>query len=329
MKKQADWDNAAWLDDVENWIDGVLKTEGLETSGSIEIIHSRLWSCVLRIPTNSQTLYFKATADFASHEIGLSSFLSKLAPELCPKLIATDVERGWMIMRDGGQRLRESLIAKPEWEHWERLLPEYASLQQEAAKSRDEILALGVRNLGLAELARLYQEWLAVDWFQIDSSEGISTSDYQRLQDLAPLVKEKAEALASYRIPESLHHGDLHDANIFHDGSKYSFFDWGDSSFSHPFFSLRTAFVSVENRFGLDEGSPELIRLRNPYLAAWREYETEAHLLEAFGLAEELWVIPTAQNWAQVILASSPETRQDYAHIMPSLAKELLGLIKA
>jgi hypothetical protein len=234
-----------------------------------------------------------------------------------------------MIMEDGGQRLRESLIEKPDWQHWENLLPQFAKVQEEAAKVPAEILALGIPNRSLAELPRLYQELLAeTDWFQLDLPDGLSAAEYQRLQELVPVVREKAQRLASFAIPESIHHGDLHDANIFHEGSNYAFYDWGDCSFSHPFFSLRTAYVSAEIRFGLDEGSPELQRLRNAYLAAWRDYESEENLPEAFGLAEELWAISSALIWRQTILSSAPDERKDYAHVIPSLSKEFLGLIK-
>ena len=101
---------------------------------------------------------------------------------------------------------------------------------------------------------------------------------------------------------------------------------------THPcrthFFSLRTAYVSVEMRFDLDENSPELYRLRNAYLPAWREFETDQNLQTVFGLALELWSISSALIWNQVIQSLDSESRKDYAHVLLSLAREFLSLIK-
>jgi hypothetical protein len=322
--------DASWFDKVHSWIRDTLSHHNISLNGEIETIHQRPWSCILRVPSNSGSLYFKATVGIAAYEIGLTDYLSKLVPNHSPRLLAVNQERGWMIMQDGGQRLRESLIESPDWNHWETLLPQFAKVQQEVAKVPAELLALGIPNRSLTELPRLYQELLAeTDWFQLDLPEGLSSAEYQRLQDLVPVVQEKSQQLASFAIPESLQHGDLHDANIFHEGNRYAFYDWGDSSFSHPFFSLRTAYVSAEIRFGLDEYSPELQRLRDAYLAAWYEYETPENLIAAFGLAEELWAISSALIWRQSILSSTPEEREDYAHVIPSLSKEFLSLIKA
>jgi hypothetical protein len=324
--QQAEWTQSAWLQEVKDWV----QAQGIQTSGEIENIHQRPWSCILKIPSTMGNLFFKATAGLAAHEIALTDFLSKLMPNHSPKLVAVNSERAWMIMEDGGQRLRESLIQQADWAHWESLLPQFAKLQQEAAKVSGEIYALGLPNRNLEQFPRLYESMLSeTDWFRVDLEDGLSAAELQKLHDLIKVVQEKSDALSGYAIPESIHHGDLHDANIFHNKGMYRFFDWGDSSFSHPFFSLRTSYVSAEMRFGLDEGSPELHRLRNAYLAAWRDYDTEANLLAAFGLAEELWSISSMLIWRQSVLSSAPDERKDYAHVIPSLSKEFLSLIKA
>jgi hypothetical protein len=111
----------------------------------------------------------------------------------------------------------------------------------------------------------------------------------------------------------------LHDANIFHHAGQYQFYDWGDASLSHPFFSLRTAYVSAEIRFGLEENDPSLVRLRDAYLAAWRDYASETDLRDAFALAQSLWAISSALSWQQVVDAST-----GYDHVLPALMEEFL-----
>ncbi len=322
------WNQPGGLEAIHNWIRTALAAQNIPITGEMEQIHNRPWSTIVRIPTGETNLFFKATAGYAAHEIPLCAYLSTLATSATPQLIALRPDQPWLIMRDGGQRLREILIAQPDWSHWQILLPHFAALQIAAAQ-RDELLALGLPDRSLENLPRLYADLIAhSDLYQPDAENGLSDADYQRLHDLIPLVTQKAQQMAAYAVPQSVNHGDLHDANIFYNHGQYAFYDWGDSSFSHPFFSLRTAYVSAETRFDLEENAPELDRLRDAYLPAWREFETDANLHTLFGLAQELWAITSSLTWYQAINALDSDSRKDYAHVLPSLAQELMSLIK-
>jgi aminoglycoside phosphotransferase (APT) family kinase protein len=225
--------------------------------------------------------------------------------------------------------LRETLIAQPDMQRWEELLSRYADVQIELSKHLPQIENLNIPNCSLARLPQLYQSILEQqDWFRIDMENGITAAQYQKLNALLPVIKAKCEQLASYNLPESIHHGDLHDGNIFYNNGQYIFFDWSDSTITHPFFSLRTAYVSAEIRFNLEENAPILNRLRDAYLIPWREFESEERLLEAFGLAQELWAISSTINWYATISHLDKSLQPEYAHILPSLAQELLSLIK-
>ncbi|MBZ0295341.1 MAG: phosphotransferase [Anaerolineae bacterium] len=323
------WDQPGGQEQIRAWIHQTLTTQDVTVTGPIEQIHARPWSMILRIPTQEGNLFFKATAGFAAHEIVLTACLSTITPDAAPQLVAVHPQHPWMIMRDGGQRLREILQTHPDWQHWQNLLPQFAHLQIEAAHHRDRLLDLGLPNRDLDVFPQLYQQWIDdTARFQLGLEHGLSTEEYQRLQDLVPVVEQKAKLLASYAVPVSLHHGDLHDGNIFYHQGQYTFYDWGDASFSHPFFSLRTAYVSAEVRFQLDENAPELDRLRDAYLPAWLEFETEENLRIIFGVAQELWAISSAITWYQVIQALESENQQEYIHVLPSLAKEFLSFIR-
>src|SRR4051794_34812398 len=117
------WLQEGWLESVQDWIQGVLAPQGITITGPLEQFHAYPWSTVLRIPTQSGPLFFKASAGFSAHEASLTAFLSPLHPEQMPRLVAFNQDLGWMIMHDGGQRLREQLQAQLNWGHWETLLP--------------------------------------------------------------------------------------------------------------------------------------------------------------------------------------------------------------
>jgi aminoglycoside phosphotransferase (APT) family kinase protein len=221
------------------------------------------------------------------------------------------------------------MIADPDFKYWEALLPDFAKLQIAAAQDKDTYLKIGIPNRTLEQLPELYEALLAEERrFRIGQSDGVSAEEYQRLHDLKPLIKQKCEELATYPIPQSLHHGDLHDGNIFHNGEHYLFLDWGDCSFSHPFFSLRTAYVSAEIRLELEDYSPKLHRLRDAYLLGWREFGTEEQLLAAFGLAEELWALSSALIWYRSITSLDEASQAEFVHVIPSLAQEFLSFIR-
>lgn len=329
MTNHTPWTEPGWQQTIEDWIRKTIETQGYRITGPLEQFHAYPWSTVLRIPTQSGSLFFKATALYTAQEAALTEALSKLQPESVPRLLAVDAEQGWMIMQDGGQRLREQLQQNLDLSHWEALLPVYAALQQKAAPHIDELIALGVPRRTLAELPALYKEIVAQeDLFLIGPPDGVSEAEYQRLRDLTEVVTQKCAALASYGIPDSIQHGDLHDGNVFYNAPHYAFYDWGDCAISHPFFSLRVPYVSVENRFQLPEGAPEFERLGHSYLSAWRDYATEERLNGALQLAAELWPLGSLLNWYTLISHAEGQERAEYAYTLPSLAQEFLGTIK-
>jgi hypothetical protein len=325
----AAWNQPEWHAAAHDWIRSQLAPQQIIVHGTIEQIHLQPWSTVLRVPTTAGNVFFKATVAILAHEAGFTEFLASLNLDCLPRLLAVDTVRSWMIMRDGGNRLRETLIAQPDMQRWEELLPRYADVQIELSKHLPQIEKLNIPNCNLARLPQLYQSILEQqDWFRIDMENGVTAAEYQKLNDLLPVITAKCEQLASYNIPESIHHGDLHDGNIFYDDEQYIFFDWSDSTITHPFFSLRTAYVSAEICFNLEENAPILNRLRDAYLVPWRQFETQEWLLEAFGLAQELWAISSSINWHHTISNLDKSLQPDYAHILPSLAQELLSLIE-
>ena len=130
-------------------------------------------------------------------------------------------------------------------------------------------------------------------------------------------------------IPDSIHHGDLHDGNVFRGGPLgFWILDWGDASVAHPFCSLRVALVSAENRFGLTENDPALDGLRQIYLAEW----TDLAPLEELGALERL-VRPLASltgalAWQAALSSATEEEAAPYAQAVPALIDECRSLIR-
>jgi hypothetical protein len=283
---------------------------------------------VARVPTAAGPVYFKAVAPALAYEAGLTRRLAELRPDCTQQVLAADPARDWLLLGDGGARLRETLRSEgPHLRRWLDLLPRYAGLQLELAGRVPELRSLGVPDRSPEALPKLLDGLLTeIASLNIDLPDGLPSAALARLRTLGPLLTEGCAELLCYAVPISLHHGDFHDSNIFLRGENYIFLDWGDSSLAHPFFSLRGVFVSVENTFGLPEGAPEFERLRDAYLEPWTRFETPARLRAAFGLAMRFSPLCSALSWQLALSAvppSAPE-RAEYAHAIPSLLQEFL-----
>jgi len=324
--QQEEWLQPEWLDRAYDWITDVLRRKSIDILGNIEQHQVRPWSMVLLVPTEKGSCYFKVSSEALAFETELTHALYQWRPEQVPEVMAHDAEKRWMLTADGGLRLREKFRSGFTVENWSTILSDYATLQQALTENVDKMLSFGVRDRSLAVLPDLYRELLAdSDWLLVDQKGGISSAEYQRLVKASPLVGQMCRQLDGYGIPSSLHHNDLHDGNIFVNNGRYLFFDWGDSSVSHPFFSLRTVFVSIENSFGLEEDHPIFDKLASEYLDAWIEYDTAEKLQRAFIVAKRLWSISSAIKYWTIFGRLGPD-RDYFPEAVPGLMQEFLEL---
>lgn len=329
---QPQWSEPGWLDIVSAWIRVELERLGLSITGPIEQPHVRPWSTVLRVPTSAGSIYFKACAGVLAHEVAVTQALHRWQPNYTLKILAIDPDQGWMLMADGGTTVREAIkasggAAEIGIRHWQRILPRYAELQIDLASHVDELFALGLPNRLPATLPDQTETLLGSrDMLLVDQPEGLTTAEHQRLRGMSGYLRTLCDELTAASVPASIHHGDFHDANVFLDGDRYIFFDWGDSSASHPFFSLRTAFVIIEYFQGYKADSPEIAKLRDAYLEPWQRFGSRDELLAVFDLSVRLSPLTSALAWNRVVSSLDVSLRTDYLDAVPSLLKEFLEL---
>ena len=237
--------------DALDWI-----RAAVEPTGPIEIVHVQPWSTVLRVPTAEGPVWFKAIAPGLRHEVALHRLLAARRPDVVPEPVAADADRGWLLLRDAGTRLRELVQEERSPDRWRGVLTRYAELQLAVAPDAEELLALGVPDLRLATLPDRYAR-LAGELGDV------------RVRAAVPRVRELCEELAGYGIPETVQHDDLHDGNVFvgADGGT-RIVDWGDAVVSHPFLTLSVTLEGVL-QWGLDddaEPSVDTAPFRDAYL---------------------------------------------------------------
>jgi hypothetical protein len=309
------WRDPAWLEEAKAWIDARI---GDARNGPIEQPHVYPWSTVLRVPTADGDLWFKANAPVHVFEAGLSAELARRFPDRVARLVATDSERGWLLMRDAGARLRDVAAGLEQLAHWERLLPLYSELQIALAPAAEELRRLGVPDEGLDTLPLRYERLLGDDdALLLERPEGVTGDELARLRSATPDFVTVCYELAGYGIPETLQHDDFHDGQVFLDSGRYRFLDWGDSCVSHPFHTLVVTLRAIAYRQGLPPGAAELLRLRDAYLEPFAQAHARADLVAAVDLAYRTGTIARALAWHRYVAAREPELRGEDAQAVP------------
>lgn len=301
------WTDERWLAAAHEWIRDRVEELGTTITGPIEQPHVRPWATAMRVPTDAGPVWFKVNAPVLAHEAAVVSVIAGRRPDCVPELLAADLERGWMLMGDGGLRLREIVERERSLIRWLELLPRYAQLQIDLAGHADELVAVGAPDRRLAVLASQYERLLG------DGVEGLPEGDRRRLRGLTARVREMCDQLAGYGLPETIQHDDLHDGQVFVCDGRYLFFDWGDACVSHAFFTMSVTLEGVL-AWGLDdvEGSEDVAPYRDAYLEPFTGYVTRPELEAAHTVALRLGWLCRALNVHRLALGLEPPVREKH-----------------
>jgi hypothetical protein len=307
------WAQPDWLLSARAWIE-----QHARIAGEIEQIHLVPWSTVLRVPAVDGELFFKAASISGTFEPALTLMLAERVPERIAEPVAVELERGWMLTRSAGTRLRELVHSAADLHHWTTLLPAYAALQIELAPEVDELLRLGVPDRRLARIPALLADLLEdTDALMVDLPDGLTSEELARMRKELPEIAKLCAELAGFGIPETLQHDDFHDGNVFVRDGRHVFFDWGDSCVSHPFHTLVVTLRSVAARLDLEPGGSDLLGLRDAYLEPFAVFAEPAALREAFDLAYRVGTIGRALAWYAYVPETDLRYRSEIAEAVP------------
>jgi hypothetical protein len=283
------WTDPGWLAEVHAWI-----RAHADVDGAIEQPHVRPWGTVLRVPTPDGPAWFKTNIPSMTYEVGVVGLLARERPDIVPPLLAVDLDRGWMLMADAGERLREVIERERSLRRWLDVLPLYAGVQIDIAPHVDELLALGTPDHRLAALPA-------------------KAAEIPELREDLPAIEDLARRLAAHGIPETIQHDDFHDAQVFLRDGRPLIFDWGDACVAHPFLSMSVALEGVI-AWGVDdvEDSEPLGPYRDAYLEPFERYAPRAELEDALDLALRLgWVCRVLTIYSYARTLDPPEREKE------------------
>ena len=311
-----EWAQPEWLAGARSWVEEQIGTGAI--TDEIEQVHLVPWSTVLRIPTSEGDLFFKAASMSGTFEPALTMLLAKHWPDRIAEPVAVDLDRGWMLTRNAGTRLREQIHSAADLHRWEAVLSAYAELQIEVAPRARELLALGVPDRRLARIPALLAELLDDgEALMLDLPDGLTSQELDRMREEMPRIAAMCVELAASGIPETLQHDDLSDGNMFVRNGQYVFFDWGDSCVTHPFHTLVVTLRSIAMRLDVEPGGREMLNLRDVYLEPFGIFAPTAELRETFELAYAVGTIGRALAWHDYVKVVDPRFRSEIAPAVP------------
>ena len=292
--------------DVQAWLDEL----GIPPTAPVVVVHDEPWSQVLRVPTAGGDLFLKQCAPVQAFEVPLTAALAARWPDRLPEVVATDERRAWLLLRDGGVRLREHGL-----EPFPEALRLYAELQVAETAHVDEFLHFGVPDVRLPVLVAAYEPFFERD-------QGVEPGLQDELRALAPRYLELCDELAAFGLPDSIQHDDLHDGNVFVRDGRVAILDWGDSSVAHPLFAARKA-LRVARAAHVDP-----VLLRDAFLEPWTALAPRSRLLAAFELAETVGAFAYSLQWERQLDAMPAAARPAHADYMAQQLRHLSARLR-
>ena len=325
-KLRPPWAQPNWFSEASTWIEEQL--EKLEYKRISPVEYGKNWSisCVLKVKTTGGTIYLKESSSclplFCDEPI-VTAELASLFPKHMPNVIRIERQCHWMLLADFGEPLGNNVSLKVKQDIY-RL---FAQIQIQSVQKRDHLLAVGCLDRRLDILQSQIDPLINDE----DVLSELSAAEIERLHTLAPTLKTLCAQLASYKIPETLVHGDLHLHNVALYKNNYLFFDWTDSCISHPFFDLFELFLKSNQKSFLERlkglwNQKSKKRLRDQYLSQWRQYEPWERLLDAWNIAQPLCALHHSVTYQNMLHSLESRTKQEFNRTIPYFLREIIRL---
>ena len=305
-----------WECEVREWVYDHIESRYSPEQVTLTPIRSWSISSVVRIDvatgSDSKRLFFKASPRFFSQEVVGTKAVADRFPEVSPRLVAVDTDRGWMLMEDLGDL---TLGAADEFELWNEAMRALARVQIGFTGETDLLAGLGLERRSTSVIPSMLREWL-----HDPESLGIgyeAERTEKALQRLSPHVERVDELTAlsdSVGLPPTLIHGDLDAGNVFVRDGAPVIMDWSDSSISNPLFDA--ALIPQVSRNPV---------LAEAYLDEWREFASIYGLEEAFEAAKPVAALERAFHYHRNIVAHLEYPSVDL-RVLESYIPDLLNL---
>lgn len=314
------WSSPGWRHEAVSWLDGQLAAAGLIRTGPVTQPRLRPWGTVLEAPTNRGTVWLKAPGPNTVFEVQLYQLLRRVTPVWVVPPLGIDIERGWVLLPDGGQSLGECLDELDLVEVFMVVLQQYGQFQRTLMPYVGDLLACGVADMRPAVMPDRFDEALAVaSRYAIDHGSDADRALLDRAAAMRGQFGQWCDRLAAATITASLDHNDLHPWNVFADeqvtswrANPVKFYDWGDSVVAHPFSSMLLGLGFLSQHLGVGPDDPAVVRPRDAYLEVFSDLAGHAELVDELETACWVGKVARVLTWARA-LEDQREPVEDFA----------------
>ena len=258
------------ISEVHHWTREACRSLSIAITGPIEQIHLQPWSSVFRVPTNSGAVYVKCCGPTQAHEPRLTALLHREFPSLVTEVLALHRTQPWMLVAEGGKKIRDAYSGDDFLRAWREVLPRYAQMQRAATRRVREILGYGTPDHRATALVAGFVDAVANEpALSAERDDRITGDERRALVGLRPKLNDALGALAALGIEDTLQHDDLHHGNVLVRDGRAVVFDWGDACVSHPFLTLAVTlrFAASATKHAAEDA--EIVALRDAYLEPW------------------------------------------------------------
>lgn len=305
-----------------SWAQDTLRSLGYAIQ-ELYVVRDRPWSCVSCYKTSKGKIYLKSMAAPYANEAILLQFLADQGIQNITQVIASNDVLSCFLMEDAGQPLRENQTSAFDLNVFCRYLQIYAGIQIKCIPLIEGLFAQGVNDWRLEKLPHLYEDFIQKREILLD--DGLTLFEIDQLEQAVPKIRVLFEKLASYGISETIEHGDFHDNNILVQGDILTINDWGDSSISHPFFSLAAALDSAKRNHDLQESDERYGVAQDAYLVKWLEFAPMDTLREAFEGAKILHRFVFSLGFSRIKMCPRIEEFPKFKGYVAGSLRELLS----
>ena len=287
-----DWPSG-WHTDAKEW--ALANLPASEDAARWRISQIRAWaiSSVYRLTDGDRRLYFKAAPNYFPAEVLVTREVASRFPDISPVLLASDADRGWMLMEDLGD---VTLASANREELWHDVVRTVARVQRWYAERVETLDAMGLERRTASARVGTLKEWIAdpalaaLRLYQPQCEAAL-----RRLATLMGRVEDMAARLDGLGLPPTLEHGDLDATNIFIRDGAPVLMDWSDACVSHPFFTPLTPAQARRKP-----------RVVDAYLREWANFAPLDRLRAGFAAAKPLAALESAFHYHRNIVPYLP-----------------------
>lgn len=328
------WFNKNWFKDIKFYITSTLEKKGYKILGDVKQFYLSAISCILKVETDNGFVYIKKVlSPVFKNEPLVTQKMAEYSPKYFPEIIFIDNEKGFIFSKDFGKNI---LSESNDIDDLLNTVKSYAKLQISMIKHSDDLLSYNIFDRSISKISGQLKDILIKgDKIFLDEENCITSYEVNKLLDNFAKIETLISKLESYKIPQTIEHGDLHTYNISVKEKNIIFYDWSDCSISHPFITMRVFFHSLFDKdqqirdksknFNDVKDLYEL--LVSTYLLEWSEYGTKENLREAFDLAKKISYISFFIQYTLLVDSMENHTKSKYkAHIYGGFKNILLLL---